>query len=95
MSNLFYCFIQLMLFSVHKTFFDHRWADYKTDFDMMRQFFQNMNENNFQPFKKYFAKNHPQVKGNNFNTERSSYVQIYSTQFYRIARMTKLFVNHG
>lgn len=39
MSKLFYCFIQLMLITVHKTFFDHRWADYKADFIVTRQFF--------------------------------------------------------
>ena len=39
LPKIFFCFVQLQLFVVHKTFFEYRWADYKEDFLMLRQFF--------------------------------------------------------
>ena len=88
--RVFYCFIQLTLFTAHKTFFEHRWADYKEDFIILRQFFQNLNENNFQPFKKYFGSQIPKVWGVDFNHENLTYVQFYSRQIFGIIKATEL-----
>lgn len=78
LPKIFFCFIQLQLFIVHKTFFESRWADYKQDFLILRQFIQNLNENNYLPFKKYFGSSVPKLKGSEFNPDDLDYVSFYS-----------------
>ena len=63
---------------VHKSFFEHRWADYKEDFLALRQFLQNLNEDNYLPFKKYFGSTVPKIEGNSFNPDNLTYVELYS-----------------
>lgn len=90
LNKVFYCFIQLTLFTTHKTFFEHRWADYKQDFIVMRQFFQNLNENNFQPFKKFFGSQVPKIWGVEFNPENLTYLEFYTKQIFGIIKTTDL-----
>lgn len=90
LNKIFYCFIQLTLFTAHKTFFEHRWADCKQDFIVLRQFFQNLNENNFQPFKKYFGSQVPKIWGTEFNPESMIYLEFYTKQIFGIIKCTDL-----
>ncbi len=93
LPKLFFCYLQLMLFTVHKTFFGPIWSDNKEDFKLFRDFFKNLKENGFQPFKQYFGVNAPQMKDCSFNMERRTYAEIYMAQFEKMVYISKLSTN--
>jgi hypothetical protein len=75
--KIFYCFLQLMVFSVHKTFYGHIWKNYKEDFMLLRDIFKNQMENGFFYFKQYFGTKIPVIEGSSFNLDRMHYSKIY------------------
>ena len=93
LPKLFFCYLQLMVFTVHKTFQGSIWKDNKEDFKLFRDFFKNLQENGFQPFKQYFGTACPQMKDCSFNLERRSYSEIYMMQFEKIVYTSKLSTN--
>lgn len=93
LPKLFFCYLQLMLFTVHKTFYGPIWSDHKEDFKLFRDFFKNLKENGFQPFKVYFGTNAPQMKDCSFNMERRTYSEIYMAQFEKMVYISKLSTN--
>jgi hypothetical protein len=75
--KIFICFIQITMFISHKTFFDSRWLDQKLDFALMRQFIQDLNENNFREFKQFFGERVPKLAQREFNPEGLTYAELY------------------
>lgn len=92
-DKIFYVFIQLMLFTVHKTFHCKRWLEYKRWFLVLREFIQNLNEDNYEPFKEYFGSKVPFLRDQDFNIERGTYLTLYYNQIESILNLSKIWTN--